>query len=102
VLVLSKFTGAAVELRDALIVNPYDIAGVAAAIHTGLEMNRAERRQRMRRMRRYIMEHNIYLWAAKVLGDLREIRIEHEAPVPPQRVDPGTEPAPEIPEEKLA
>jgi len=53
-------------------------------------------------MRRYIMEHNIYLWAAKVLGDLREIRIEHEAPVPPRRVDPGTEPAPEIPEEKLA
>ena len=102
VLVLSKFTGAAVELRDALIVNPYDIAGVAAAIHSGLEMNRAERRQRMRRMRRYIMEHNIYLWAAKVLGDLREIRIEHEAPVPPRRVDPGTEPAPEIPEEKLA
>jgi len=102
VLVLSKFTGAAVELHDALIVNPYDIAGVAAAIHTGLEMNRAERRQRMRRMRRYVMEHNIYLWAAKVLGDLREIRIEHEAPAQPPRVEPGTEPAPEIPEEKLA
>ena len=38
VLVLSKFTGAAVELRDALIVNPYDIDGVADAIHRGLEM----------------------------------------------------------------
>ena len=35
VLVLSKFTGAAVELRDALMVNPYDIAGVAEAIHEG-------------------------------------------------------------------
>ena len=45
VLVLSKFTGAAVELRDALVVNPYDIAGVAEAIHEGLEMSREERRR---------------------------------------------------------
>jgi alpha,alpha-trehalose-phosphate synthase [UDP-forming] len=76
VLVLSKFTGAAVELRDALIVNPYDTRGVAAAMHAGLEMSRAERRQRMQRMRRQVMEHNIYLWAASVLGDLRELRLE--------------------------
>ncbi len=76
VLILSKFTGAAMELRDALIVNPYDIQGVAAAIHAGLEMRRAERRQRMQRMRRQVMEHNIYLWAASVLGDLRELRLE--------------------------
>ena len=75
-LVLSKFTGAAVELREALIVNPYDTGGVAEAIHAGLDMNRAERRRRMRRMRRQVMEHNIYLWAASVLGDLRELRIE--------------------------
>ncbi|HEV2323426.1 MAG TPA: trehalose-6-phosphate synthase [Terracidiphilus sp.] len=102
VLVLSKFTGAAVELRDALIVNPYDIAAVAEAVHSGLEMNRADRRQRMKRMRRYIMEHNIYLWAAKVLGDLREIRIEYDVNAQPPRVEPGSEPAPEIPEERLA
>jgi trehalose 6-phosphate synthase len=76
VLVLSKFTGAAVELRDALVVNPYDTAGVAEAIHRGLEMSRAERRQRMQQMRRQVMEHNIYRWAASVLGDLREIRLE--------------------------
>ena len=44
VLILSKFTGAAVELRDALLVNPYDIAGVAEAMHRGLEMDRDERR----------------------------------------------------------
>ena len=44
VLVLSKFTGAAVELRDALMVNPYDSVGVAEAIHSGLEMQPAERR----------------------------------------------------------
>jgi trehalose 6-phosphate synthase len=80
VLVLSKFTGAAVELRDAMMVNPYDIAGVAEVIHQGLEMNRAERRQRMQQMRRQVMEHNIYGWAAHVLGDLREVRIENPEP----------------------
>ena len=76
VLVLSKFTGAAVELRDALIVNPYDISGVAEAVHEGLEMPHGEQRRRMRRMRRQVMEHNIYKWAASVLGDLRELRME--------------------------
>ncbi|MFP5236565.1 MAG: trehalose-6-phosphate synthase [Acidobacteriota bacterium] len=76
VLVLSKFTGAAVELRDALIVNPYDIDGVAEAIHRGLEMRPQERRLRMQRMRRQVMEHNVYRWAASILGDLRELRIE--------------------------
>lgn len=77
VLILSKFTGAAVELRDALIVNPYDIDGVAEAIHRGLEMRPGERRMRMQRMRRQVMEHNVYRWAASVLGDLRELRTEN-------------------------
>ena len=72
VLVLSRFTGAAVELRDALLVNPYDVVGVAEAIHAGLEMSREERRERMQRMRRQVMEYNIYMWAANILGDLRE------------------------------
>ena len=77
VLILSKFTGAAVELRDALIVNPYDIDGVADAINRGLEMGYGERRMRMQRMRRQVMEHNVYRWAASVLGDLRELRLEN-------------------------
>jgi trehalose 6-phosphate synthase len=76
VLVLSKFTGAAVELREALIVNPYDIDGVAENIHRALEMPLPERRSRMQRMRRHVMEHNVYRWAASVLGDLRDLRIE--------------------------
>jgi trehalose 6-phosphate synthase len=76
VLILSKFTGAAVELRDALIVNPYDIDGVAETIHRALELPTAERRLRMQRMRRQVMEHNVYRWAASVLGDLRDLRIE--------------------------
>jgi alpha,alpha-trehalose-phosphate synthase [UDP-forming] len=76
VLILSKFTGAASELRDALLVNPYDISGVAETIHNGLEMPRAERRIRIQRMRRYIMEHNIFRWAANILTDLGELRME--------------------------
>ncbi len=76
VLVLSKFTGAATELLDALVVNPYDIEGVAEAIHQGLEMNRSERRMRMQRMRHHVMDHNIYRWAANILGDLHELRME--------------------------
>jgi trehalose-6-phosphate synthase len=65
-----------VELRDALLVNPYDIVGVAEAIFSGLEMSPAERRERMHRMRHQVMEHNIYMWAANALGDLREVRLE--------------------------
>lgn len=83
VLILSKFTGAAVELRDALIVNPYDTDGVAEAMHRGLEMEYDERHQRMMRMRRQVMEHNVYRWAASVLGDLREVHIEMSEPKEP-------------------
>jgi trehalose-6-phosphate synthase len=76
ILVLSRFTGAAVELGDALLVNPYDIAAVAEAIHRGLEMPRPGRRTRMQRMRRQVMENNIYRWAASILGDLSDLRME--------------------------
>jgi alpha,alpha-trehalose-phosphate synthase [UDP-forming] len=93
VLVLSKFTGAAVELRDALIVNPYDIAGVAEAIHRGLDMPRTERMERMQQMRRQVMEHNIYRWAAMILGDLREVRLENEEGVEKVSPGPALEPA---------
>ncbi len=77
VLVLSKFTGAAVELRDALIVNPYDIDGVADTLNRALEMGYGERRMRIQRMRRQVMEHNVYRWAANILGDLGELRLEN-------------------------
>jgi len=87
-LVLSKFTGAAVELGDALIVNPYDIDAVAQAIHEGLEMSRAERRNRMQRMRRQVAEYNVYRWAASLLGDLRDLRIENGDAREPGRIQP--------------
>lgn len=88
VLVLSKFTGAAVELRDALIVNPYDTDGVADAIHRGLDMGFGERRMRMQRMRRQVMEHNVYRWAASILGDLRDLRVESADASNPVRPEP--------------
>ncbi len=102
VLVLSKFTGAAVELRDALLVNPYDIAGVAEAIHRGLEMSSDERRERMRRMRRQVMEYNIYLWAAKILGDLRDVRLEPAEGAELRRITSASVSSGELAMKKLA
>jgi len=99
VLVLSIFTGAATELRDALMVNPYDLTSVAETIHHGLEMSRAERRTRMQRMRRHVMEHNIYRWAANLLGDLHELRIEGE--VAPAALRMGPVPVPTTTHVKL-
>jgi trehalose 6-phosphate synthase len=90
VLVLSKFAGAATELLDALIINPYDAEGVAEAIHRGLEMDREERRMRMQRMRQHVMDHNIYRWAASILGDLRDLRMETPEPADPGRALPAS------------
>ena len=89
VLVLSKFTGAAVELGDSLLVNPYDIEGVAEAIHRGLEMARGERRMRMQRMRKYVREHNVYRWAASILGDLRELPMRETEELNRSQVGPA-------------
>jgi trehalose 6-phosphate synthase len=74
VLVLSQFTGAAAEMHDALLVNPYDIDQVASAIKTALEMPGQERRERMRRMRRGVREHNVYKWAADLISELADVR----------------------------
>jgi trehalose 6-phosphate synthase len=89
VLVLSRFTGAAVELSDSLLVNPYDIEGVAEAIHRGLEMARGERRMRMQRMRKHVREHNVYRWAASILGDLRELPLQNAEEPNRSRVGPA-------------
>jgi alpha,alpha-trehalose-phosphate synthase [UDP-forming] len=75
VLILSRFTGAARDLRDALIVNPYDIRSTGEAIAQALEMDVAEMVDRMRRMRRSVTEHNIYWWAASLIGELCELRL---------------------------
>jgi trehalose 6-phosphate synthase len=75
VLILSRFTGAARYLQDALIVNPYDVEGTGDAIARSLEMNPAEVQDRMRRMRKATMERNIYWWAGSLIGDLCDLRL---------------------------
>lgn len=70
VLILTEFAGAARELTDALIVNPYDTEQFADAIAQALSMSDEERRARMERMRRIVSENNIYRWAAKLLDAL--------------------------------
>jgi len=70
VLVLSRFTGASRDLRDALFVNPYDVEGMADAIRAAFEMDPGERRRRMARMRGHVRERNIYRWAALLLAEL--------------------------------
>ena len=70
VLVLSEFAGAARELADALIINPYDIEQFAEAIRYGIEMDAGERRARMERLSRQVEEHNVYRWAANFLAAL--------------------------------
>jgi trehalose 6-phosphate synthase len=75
-LILSRFTGACRELRDALVVNPYDTEQLAEAIRFALEMDPEERKARMGRMRRIVKERNVYRWAADLIAELSEVRPE--------------------------
>jgi trehalose 6-phosphate synthase len=75
-LVLSPFTGAARELPDAIIVNPYDTERLADAIFQALEMDPGEKRARMRRMREAVQQHNVYRWAGNLIGDLCDLRVD--------------------------
>ena len=74
VLVLSQFTGAARDLTEALIVNPYDLQEASNALAAALRMPLAEQRERMRSMRRLVSEFNIYRWAGRMLVDAAELR----------------------------
>ena len=67
VLVLSEFTGAADELRKAVIVNPHDIAGLKEALLHAIRMPAAERRSRMRSLRRRLKENDVGRWAGEFL-----------------------------------
>ena len=74
VLILSQFAGAASELAEALIVNPYDMDQCAAALHIALAMPESEQRDRMRLMRAVVREFNIYRWAGRMLLDAAHMR----------------------------
>jgi len=74
VLILSQFTGAARELPEALIVNPYDADQCAAALQLALTMPEAEERDRMRLMRGLVAEFNVFRWAGRMLLDAATMR----------------------------
>jgi trehalose 6-phosphate synthase len=74
VLVLSEFTGAARELTEALVVNPYDLDQASAALATALQMSPEEQRDRMRAMRAFVAEFNVYRWAGRMLVDAARVR----------------------------
>jgi trehalose 6-phosphate synthase len=74
VLILSQFTGAARELAEALIVNPYDADQCAAALHLALTMPEEEQRDRMRLMRGLVAEFNVFRWAGRMLLDAATMR----------------------------
>lgn len=74
VLVLSQFTGAARELTEALIVNPYDLDEASSALAAALNMSRDEQRDRMRSMRAFLSEFNVYRWAGRMLVDAARLR----------------------------
>ena len=69
-LILSKFTGAARELADAVLINPYSIEEFAEAIKFTIEMPRPEKIKRMENMRRVVSENNIYKWAGDIITEL--------------------------------
>jgi len=80
-LVLSEFAGAADELSQAILVNPYDLDAIASSIHHALTMSPSERRARMRAMRGYLRAHDVHAWAQSFLDDLAA-----EPPRQPSRV----------------
>jgi trehalose 6-phosphate synthase len=78
VLVLSQFTGAARELKDALLINPFAIENMADAIREALEMPEEERRRRMQRMRAEVAGNNIFRWAGKIISALLKFDFSEE------------------------
>jgi len=84
-LVLSEFAGAADELRQAWLVNPYDINGMKSAL---LEASRAQSRdltRRMRAMRKTVIQHDVAAWADSFLEDLSSVRPSHGKAVRPAK-----------------
>jgi trehalose 6-phosphate synthase len=75
VLILSRFAGAARELPEALIVNPYHVEETADALHHAIGMPEAEQRERMASLRMTVREFNVFRWAARMLVDASRLRL---------------------------
>ena len=93
VLVLSRFTGAARELTEALLVNPYDLEEASSALAAALAMPAAEQAERMRAMRAFVQDLNVYRWAGRMLVDASRLRQRDRLS---SRLNPGLRPVQEI------
>jgi len=82
VLVLSRFAGAAEQMREALLVNPYDIPGTAQAIQRALQMPLSERQARHSTLLAQIREHDVHDWSRSFLGGLSAVDLR--SPLAPE------------------
>jgi trehalose 6-phosphate synthase len=78
VLVLSRFAGAAEQMREALLVNPYDVEGTAAAIQLALTMSLEERRERHEALMRTMRRHDVHWWCDGFLDALAKTESEEK------------------------
>jgi trehalose 6-phosphate synthase len=78
ILVLSNFTGAAKELTDAILINPFDQEEFSDGIYRALVMKDSERQKRMQKMRTVVRDNNIFRWAAKVISELLKFEFKEE------------------------
>ncbi|HPS20682.1 MAG TPA: trehalose-6-phosphate synthase [Candidatus Omnitrophota bacterium] len=72
-LVLSQFTGAARELTDAILINPYAVEEFADSIRMAVEMPLVEKKKRMENMRKIVFENNVFNWAGSIVTDLASL-----------------------------
>ena len=80
---LSEFAGAADELRQAWLVNPYDLNGMKAALLEAYQADHREQTRRMKAMRKTVATNDIDAWAASFLGDLAAVPSAHGKRVRP-------------------
>lgn len=78
VLILSKFTGAGRELKEALQINPFSVEEGAEALRAALQMHPDERRRRMQRMRETVEQNNVYRWAGKFVSQLAKMQFPED------------------------
>jgi trehalose 6-phosphate synthase len=84
-LVLSEFAGAADELRQAFMVNPYDINGMKQAIVTAVNADKKDLSRRMRAMRKTVAEHDVKDWARRFLSVLADAKPGHTKQLKPAK-----------------
>ena len=88
VLILSRFAGAAREMHEALIVNPYHVEETADALHRAATMPAAEQRERMAALRMNVRENNVFRWAGRMLADAGRFRLRERIAARVQRHTP--------------